>query len=148
MVKNLTVEEFKENVFDYAQEKEWLFKGKKPAVIDFYADWCNPCKSIAPILEELSDEMPDIDFYKINTEEQPELAMTFGIQSIPSILFVPLEGQPQLAMGALPKDTFVMAINQVIHGIAPEVPVEEPVEGVQGSPEPDVAPDEEGDKKE
>ena len=87
-MEHLTVETFKEKVFDYTQSQEWLFKGTKPAIIDFYADWCNPCKMVAPILEELSIEYPQIDFYKINTEEQNELASVFGIRSIPSILFI------------------------------------------------------------
>ena len=115
-MENLTVETFKEKVFDYAQNEEWSFKGKKPAVIDFYADWCGPCKTIAPILEELDIELEDVDFYKVNTEEQNELAATFGIQSIPSILFIPVEGMQQMALGALPKETFKEAIAQVLFG--------------------------------
>ena len=102
-MENLTTETFKEKVFDYAQETEWSFKGEKPAIIDFYADWFGPCKTIAPILEELDAEFENVDFYKVNTEEQNELAATFGIQSIPSILFVPVGGMPQMALGALPK---------------------------------------------
>jgi len=112
----LTTETFKEKVFDYAQEKEWSFKGEKPAVIDFYADWCAPCKTIAPILKELDTEIEGVDFYKVNTEEQNELAATFGIQSIPSILFIPMEGQPQMALGALPKETFKQAIAEILLG--------------------------------
>ena len=113
-MENLTAESFKEKVFDYTQNNEWSFKGQKPAIIDFYADWCNPCKMVAPILEELSTEYEGIDFYKVNTEEQNELAAVFGIQSIPSILFIPLNGYPQMALGALPKETFKLAIAQVI----------------------------------
>lgn len=116
MVKNLTTEEFKELVFDYTQNKEWLFKGKKPAIIDYFALWCQPCKTIAPILEELDGEYEGIDFYKVNTENENELAATFGIQSIPSILFIPLNGNPQMALGALPKDTFIKAINEILLG--------------------------------
>jgi len=113
-MENLTTETFKEKVFDYAQETEWSFKGQKPAIIDFYADWCGPCKTIAPILEELDTEYEGVDFYKVNTEEQTELAATFGIQSIPSILFVPVGGMPQMALGALPKETFKQAIAEVL----------------------------------
>jgi len=113
-MENLTVETFKEKVFDYTQGEEWSFKGTKPAIIDFYADWCAPCKMVAPILEELSGEYEEVDFYKIDTEAQPELAATFGIQSIPSILFIPLGSQPQMAMGALPKETFKLAIAQIL----------------------------------
>lgn len=112
-MEHLTVETFKEKVFDYTQSQEWLFKGTKPAIIDFYADWCNPCKMVAPILEELSIEYPQIDFYKINTEEQNELASVFGIRSIPSILFIPVGGQPQMSMGAIPKESFKQAIKQI-----------------------------------
>jgi len=121
-MENLTTESFKEKVFDYTQEKEWSFKGEKPAIIDFYADWCNPCKVLAPILEELDAERDDIDFYKVNTEEQPELAGAFGIQSIPSILFIPLGKQPQMAMGALPKATFEQAIAEILF---PPTPAED-----------------------
>ena len=115
-MENLTTETFKEKVFDYTQNEEWSFKGKKPAIIDFYADWCAPCKTIAPILEELDAEIDGIDFYKVNTEEENELAATFGIQSIPSILFIPMEGQPQMAVGALPKETFKQAISEILLG--------------------------------
>jgi thioredoxin len=112
-MENLTVETFKEKVFDYTQNTEWSFKGEKPAIIDFYADWCQPCKMVAPILEELDAEYEGIDIYKINTEEQNELAATFGIRSIPSILFIPVGGQPQMAMGAFPKETFKKAIKDI-----------------------------------
>jgi thioredoxin 1 len=113
-MENLTVETFKEKVFDYTNGGDWKFNGTKPAIIDFYADWCNPCKIIAPILEELSIEHPEIDFYKINTEEEAEFASVFAIESIPSILFVPLTGMPQMAMGALPKAAFKQAIETIL----------------------------------
>ena len=132
-MENLTTETFKEKVFDYAQEKEWSYKGKKPAIIDFYADWCGPCKTIAPILEELDAEYDDVDFYKVDTEAENELASTFGIQSIPSILFISMKGQPQMALGALPKETFKQAIAEILLGekktdeseAVPEEPKEE-----------------------
>jgi thioredoxin len=115
MVEFLTKETFKEKVFDYENNKEWKFEGDKPCLIDFYADWCQPCKMVAPILEELSEEYDGkLDVYKIDTEDQQELAGMFGIQSIPSLLFVPTEGQPQMAQGALPKDTFERAIKDVL----------------------------------
>ncbi|MGQ1891037.1 thioredoxin [Thermophagus sp. OGC60D27] len=115
MVEHLTKETFKEKVFDFENNKEWKFEGEKPCLIDFYADWCQPCKMVAPILEELSEEYNGkIDIYKIDTEDQRELAGMFGIQSIPSLLFVPTEGQPQMAQGALPKDTFERAIKDVL----------------------------------
>jgi len=112
----LTKETFKSKVFDFENNKDWKFEGSVPAIIDFYADWCNPCKMVAPILEELQEEYGEekLKIYKIDTEDQRELAAMFGIQSIPSLLFVPVEGQPQMAMGALPKDTFVQAISDVL----------------------------------
>jgi thioredoxin 1 len=116
MLEHLTAETFKQKVFNYELNKEWKFEGTKPAVIDFYADWCGPCKMVAPILEELSSEYAGkIDIYKVNTEDERELSSVFGIQSIPSILFVPVNGQPQMAMGALPKDTFKKAFSDVFN---------------------------------
>ncbi|SFD82139.1 thioredoxin [Thermophagus xiamenensis] len=115
MVEHLTKETFKEKVFDFENNKEWKFEGDKPCLIDFYADWCQPCKMVAPILEELSEEYDGkLDIYKVDTEAQQELAGMFGIQSIPSLLFVPVDGQPQMAQGALPKDTFERAIKDVL----------------------------------
>ena len=115
MVEHLTNETFKEKVFNYEVNKEWKFRGDKPCLIDFYADWCGPCKMVAPVLEELSTEYGDkLNIYKVDTEAQRELASVFGVQSIPSLLFVPLEGQPQMAMGALPKETFKQAIKEVL----------------------------------
>jgi thioredoxin len=114
-MEHLTKETFKQKVFDYEINKEWKFIGTSPCIIDFYADWCGPCKTVAPIMEELAEEYKGkVDIYKVDTEAEQELAAVFGIQSIPSILFVPLEGQPQMAMGALPKDSFVEIINEVL----------------------------------
>jgi len=114
-LEHLTNETFKEKIFNYETSKEWKFQGTTPAIIDFYADWCGPCKVVGPILEELKDEYGDkIDIFKVNTEEQRELSSVFGIQSIPSLLFIPREGQPQMAMGALPKETFKQAISEVL----------------------------------
>ena len=114
-LEHLTNETFKEKVFNYEANKEWKFEGETPAIIDFYADWCGPCKVVAPILEELKAEYGDkLDIYKVNTEEQRELSSVFGIQSIPSLLFIPKEGQPQMAMGVLPKETFKQAISEVL----------------------------------
>lgn len=114
-LEHLTTETFKEKIFNYEINKEWKFEGTTPAIIDFYADWCGPCKVVAPILEELKDEYGDkLDIFKVNTEEQRELSSIFGIQSIPSLLFIPKDGQPQMAMGALPKETFKQAISEVL----------------------------------
>ena len=115
MIQHLNESTFKEKVFDYEKNKEWAFIGNKPCLIDFYADWCGPCKMLAPMLEELNNEYNGkIDIYKVNTEEARELSTVFGIQSIPSLLFIPQTGQPQMATGALPKETFVKVIKDVM----------------------------------
>ena len=115
MLEHLTKETFKEKVFNFEANKDWKFEGTKPCLIDFYADWCQPCKMVAPILEELSKEYDGkLDIYKVDTEDQQELAGMFGIRSIPSLLFVPVDAQPQMAQGALPKDTLKQAIKDVL----------------------------------
>ncbi len=114
-MEHLTKDTFLKKVFDYENNQEWKFNGELPAIIDFYADWCGPCKMVSPILEGLSkDYAGKIDFYKIDTEVEQELAAVFGIRSIPSILFVPKEGKPQMALGALPKESLVQAISSVL----------------------------------
>jgi len=116
MQEHLTLETFKEKIFDFENEKEWKYVGDAPCIIDFYADWCQPCKIIAPILEELEEEYNGkLKVYKIDTEDQQQLAALFGIQSIPSLLFIPADGQPQMAVGALPKETFEQAIKDVLN---------------------------------
>ena len=111
----LTKETFKEKVFDFEANKEWKFEGDKPCLIDFYADWCGPCKMLAPILEELDKEYDGkINIYKVDTEAEQELAGAFGIRSIPSMLFCPSEGQPQMSVGMLPKDNLKQAISDVL----------------------------------
>jgi thioredoxin len=115
MVEHLNKESFKDKVFNFEKNKDWKFEGDKPCLIDFYADWCGPCKMVAPILEELANEYDEkINIYKVDTEKERELAGLFGIQSIPSLLFVPKEDQPQMAMGALPKDAFKKAFKDVL----------------------------------
>ena len=116
-MEHLTKETFIEKIFDFEHNEEWKYKGDMPCLIDFYADWCGPCKMVAPILEEL-DEMYKgrVNFYKVDTEAERELAGVFGIQSIPSLLLVPVEGQPQMMMGAMPKATFIQAIDEVLLG--------------------------------
>ena len=114
-MEHLTKETFLTKVFNYEKNQEWKFAGELPCLIDFYADWCGPCKMVAPILEELSKEFDGkINIYKVNTEEEQELASAFGIQSIPSLLFCPKDGKPQMAMGALPKQAMTDAINEVL----------------------------------
>jgi len=114
-MEHLTKQTFLEKVFDYEKNKEWTFAGHLPCIVDFYADWCGPCKMVAPLLEQLSKEYAGkVDIYKVDTDKEQELAAVFGIRSIPSILFVPKEGKPQMAMGALPKESLVSAITEVL----------------------------------
>lgn len=114
----ITKADFLEKVMNYeANPTEWKYAGDKPCLIDFYADWCGPCKVVAPILEELAAEYGDqIYIYKVDTEKEQELAAAFGIRSIPSLLFVPMEGQPQMSMGAMPKAQLKEAIDKVLLG--------------------------------
>ena len=115
MTEHLTKQAFLEKVFDFENNKEWKYQGELPALIDFYADWCGPCKMVAPVLEELSEEYAGkINIYKIDTEVEQELAAAFGIRSIPSLLFIPKDDQPQMAQGALPKDALKEDINNVL----------------------------------
>jgi len=114
-MEHLTKQTFFDKVFNYEQNKEWKFEGQLPCIIDFYADWCQPCKMVAPILEELSEVYKGkINIYKVNTEQEQELSAAFGIRSIPSMLFCPADGQPQMAQGALPKESLVNVINDVL----------------------------------
>lgn len=114
-MEHLTKQTFLEKVFDFENEKEWKYNGDLPAIIDFYADWCGPCKMVAPILEDLDKEYEGkIHIYKVDTEAEQELAGAFGIQSIPSLLFIPMDDKPQMAAGALPREAFVEVINDVL----------------------------------
>jgi len=114
-MEHLTIETFKTKVFDFEKNKEWKFEGKLPCIIDFYADWCGPCKMVEPVLEELAREYEDrIDIYKVNTGKESELASVFGIWSIPSILFVPKDKKPQMAKGAMPKDAFIRVFKDLL----------------------------------
>ena len=115
MTESLTKQSFIEKVFNYEDNKEWKYEGTKPAIIDFYADWCGPCKMVAPILEERSEEYADkVSVSQVDTDAEQELASVFGIQSIPSMLFVPLDDKPQMAVGALPKDNIKQAMKDVL----------------------------------
>ncbi len=115
MVEQLTKESFIEKIFDYENNTEWNYNGKVPAIIDFYADWCGPCKMVEPIMEELAGQFAgQVEFYRIDTDAEQELAQVFGIQSIPSLLFVPMSEKPQMAVGALPKASMVKAISEVL----------------------------------
>lgn len=113
---NLTKAEFLNKIANYeTSPTEWKYLGDKPAIIDFYASWCGPCKAIAPVLDELAAEYADsIYIYKIDTEKEQELAAAFGIRSIPTLLFVPMEGNPQVVQGALPKASLKEAIDTIL----------------------------------
>jgi len=113
MSEALSKETFMSKVFDYEKNKEWKFSGELPAVVDFWAPWCGPCKMVGPIIEELSEEMKGVvNFYKVNTDVEQELAGVFGIRSIPSFLFIPKEGKPIMAAGALPKKELKRVIEE------------------------------------
>jgi len=121
--KKMTLADFKEKVFDFENKKEWEFKGDKPAIIDFYADWCGPCKMVAPIFEELSNEFQEVDIYKVDTEAEQQLSAMFGVRSIPSILFIPTDGrQPMMQAGALPKNAMEDIIKTEL--LKPEIETE------------------------
>lgn len=109
----LTAQDFKDKIFDYEKEQEWKYKGSVPALIDFYADWCGPCKMVAPVLEELSKEYEgQLVIYKVDTEKEQELSTVFGIQSIPTFLFIPVNGNPMMQPGAFPKKAFQQIIEE------------------------------------
>ena len=114
-MEKLDKKAFLEKVFDFEKEKEWKYLGTQPAIVDFYADWCGPCKMVTPILEKLSaDYEGKIVIYKVDTDKEQELAGAFGIMSIPSLLFIPSKGEPQMARGALSREAFVKMINDVL----------------------------------
>ena len=113
MTIKLTTEDFKKNIFDYSTNKEWKYAGKLPAIIDFYADWCGPCRMVAPVLEELSREYEGrVLIYKVDTDKEEELSAVFNIRSIPTFLFIPLSGQPVMQPGAFPKSMFEKVIEE------------------------------------
>ena len=111
----LTTSQFCERIFDYKTNKDWQYKGDKPCVIDFYTTWCGPCKRLAPIMEELSQTYCDqVVFYKADTERERELAYVFGINSIPQVLYIPVEGKPMLLKGLYPKEEIVRIIEEFL----------------------------------
>lgn len=110
---HISAQDFKDKIFNYETEQEWKYQGDKAAIIDFYADWCGPCKSIAPLLEELSEQYKDdLIIYKIDTDKEMELSSLFGIQSIPTLLFIPVNGNPMVQKGALPKNVLQQIIDE------------------------------------
>lgn len=112
----LVLDTFKEKIFNFEESKEWKFKGSRPAIIDFYADWCGPCHALAPILERVAQKYQGrVDIYKIDTEASPELAALFGIRGIPSLLFAPLNGEPAMSSGVMPEESFDQAISELFN---------------------------------
>lgn len=114
----LTKADFLTKVYNYEKNpQEWVYEGSRPCIVDFYADWCGPCKRVAPVLKELAKEYKnDIIIYKINVDSEEELANAFGVQSIPTLLFIPMKGKPQVARGVLSKEDFVRQINGFMLG--------------------------------
>ncbi|WP_287679070.1 thioredoxin [Bacteroides sp.] len=108
--------EFVEKIYDYEKNPDkWIYNGKKPAIVDFYADWCGPCRMLSPTLESLAHKYKDkIIIYKVNTDKERELAAAFGITSLPTLLFIPMDKMPQVAQGALPKEDLEKAINDFL----------------------------------
>ncbi len=114
-MEKLDKKAFTEKIFDFENEKEWQYRGGLPAIVDFYADWCGPCKMVTPILEKLSAEYEGkINIYKVDTDKEQELAQAFGIMTIPSLLFIPQKGEPQMARGALSREAFEKAITEIL----------------------------------
>jgi len=113
MTEHLNKKTFLEKVFNYDKNTDWKYEGELPALVDFWAPWCGPCRMVGPILDELSEEYKGkVNIYKVNTDEEQELGAVFGIRSIPSLLLIPKEGQPKMAVGALPKDALIEVIEK------------------------------------
>ena len=115
MTEHLTKDTFATKVFDYEKNAEWKFAGNAPAIVDFWAEWCGPCKMISPVLDEIAKDYDGkLNVYKVNVDEEVDLASAFGIQSIPSLLFIPLNEKPRLAVGALPKAGILKLVKEVL----------------------------------
>jgi thioredoxin len=115
MTEHLDGEGFKSKVFNWEKSQEWKYEGELPAIVDFYAEWCGPCKMLGPVLEELSAKYAGkLTVFKVDTDKEPELSALFNISSVPTLLFIPKEGLPSMALGALPKPQIEKAIGEVL----------------------------------
>ena len=115
-VQNLTIADFKKQIMDFeANPQEWKYLGDRPAIIDFYATWCGPCKATAPVLEKIAEKYDGrINVFKVDVDKEQELAALFGVRSIPSLLFIPMSEKPQMATGAMMQNDFERAIADIL----------------------------------
>ncbi len=116
-IPSISYNEFIEKVYDFEHDpaQKWVNKSNRPIVIDFYATWCAPCKKIAPSLEDLSIEYKDkVDFYKVDIQEEDRLPIAFNVQSIPTLMFIPKEGEPYLSLGYISKGEIKQIIKELV----------------------------------
>ncbi len=114
-VTPLTSDTFRQYVYDYQNGKTWNYKGSKPAIIDFYADWCPPCRELSPLVEEVAKEYAGkIVVYKVNTDQQKAVTQALGIKGLPTLLFIPMKGKPQVIMGYVPKENLEKGVNEIL----------------------------------
>jgi len=115
VVVQLSTDGFKKLIFNYEVNKEWKYEGTKPVIIDFYADWCPPCRQLSPRVEEIAKEYEGkIVVYKVNTDKEKALAQSLGITSLPTLLYIPAKGKPQVTLGLIPKEQIVKTINEIL----------------------------------
>ena len=120
-VRSITSEDFRREVFDYQNDTTWRFRGSKPCIVDFYTTWCGPCRRLAPIMDSLSTVYKGkVVFYKVDTDQQRDVARFFGINSIPQVLYVPAKGKPALYKGSAPADNIVQVIDEFLLGKKPK----------------------------